>query len=72
MLICTQIATGGVDKTVLVFDRAEGKEKAKLAHHSKRVTDVLFHPTQDAILSASQDKTALLWVAAGTGAKKGT
>jgi len=55
------ILTGGVDRNGVVFDRAEGKIIATLQGHTKRVSDVLFHPEQDLLLTASHDKTVRLW-----------
>lgn len=55
------IATGGVDKNVVIFDRSASKIAHTLSAHSKRVNDVLFHPSKDVILSGSADKTAVVW-----------
>jgi pre-mRNA-processing factor 19 len=58
------IVTGGVDRALTVFDTASGKEVAKLAQHSKKVHDVVFHPSESVIVSASADKTAIVWTLA--------
>jgi len=56
-----RIATGGVDQQVVLFDAKNEKLAQKLVGHSKKVTSVLFHPTKDVVLSASQDATARVW-----------
>ena len=61
ILISQQILTGGVDRNAVVFDRQEGKIVTTLQGHTKKVSAVLFHPQQDMLLTASQDKTVRLW-----------
>eukprot|EP01097_Dermamoeba_algensis_P004292 TRINITY_DN2832_c0_g1_i1.p1 TRINITY_DN2832_c0_g1~~TRINITY_DN2832_c0_g1_i1.p1 ORF type:complete len:322 (-),score=46.53 TRINITY_DN2832_c0_g1_i1:240-1205(-) len=56
-----QVLTGGIDKTVVLFDRASEKVLETVEGHSKRITDVLFHPSSDTFFSSSQDKTVRLW-----------
>jgi pre-mRNA-processing factor 19 len=56
-----RIVTGGVDQQVVIFDAASSKAVQKLAGHTKKVTSVVFHPTKDVVLSASQDATARVW-----------
>jgi pre-mRNA-processing factor 19 len=58
----TRIVTGGVDHQVLVFDAEKEKLAQKLVGHSKKVVSVIFHPTKEVVLSASQDATARVWV----------
>eukprot|EP00741_Cyanophora_paradoxa_P009519 tig00001501_g9219.t1 len=53
--------SGGVDGDVILFNRAAGKLVAKLAGHSKKVTDVLVHPSENVIFSSSTDKTVKVW-----------
>jgi len=53
--------TGGVDQQVILFDGGAEKVAQKLAGHSKKVTSVVFHPTKDIVLSASEDATARIW-----------
>jgi len=53
--------TGGVDKSVILFDRASEKKLATLTGHTKKITSVLFHPKEDILLSSSLDKTARIW-----------
>lgn len=54
-------ATGGVDGSAVVTNRNSGQIAATLSGHSKKVTDVLFHPSEDVIFTASADKTARVW-----------
>jgi len=56
-----------MDKTVIVFDRSKEVIAFTLKGHSKKVTDVLFHPTEDMILSTSYDKTGKVWIKSGAG-----
>jgi len=64
------LLTGGVDKSVVLFNTSTGKELANLKGHSKKVLDVLFHPTKNILLSTSQDKTAIVWGAEEHGYKQ--
>ncbi|CAN0172769.1 unnamed protein product [Pylaiella littoralis] len=57
------VLTGGVDKTAIVFDRDTQAQVATLSGHTKRVTDVCFHPTKELLLTSSVDKTARVWKA---------
>lgn len=59
------IVTGGVDGTVNVFDMKEKKLAATLSGHTKKVNQVLFHKQRNAVVSASADKTARVWVSDG-------
>jgi len=53
------VATGGVDRDALIFNRGTKKIDATLSGHTKALTAVLFHPSNaDIVLTASQDKTA--------------
>lgn len=61
------VVTGGMDKTAIVFDRAESRIIATLKGHNKKVTDVLFHPNEDVVITTSQDKTAKVWAKSGAG-----
>jgi len=55
------IVTGGVDRTAVVLNRKTGKKEATLAGHGKAVTQCLFHPKQDVILTGSADHTVKIW-----------
>jgi hypothetical protein len=53
--------SGGVDKTVRVWDLASGKEERLLRGHNKQVWAVAFHPNNRQVFSVSWDATARLW-----------
>jgi len=61
----SQLVTGGVDGSAVVFDKASGQISNTLSGHSKKVTDVLFHPTEDVIVTTSADCTARVWTQQG-------
>ena len=50
-----------MDKTAIVFDRDAQAQVATLTGHTKRVTDVCFHPSKELLLTSSADKTARVW-----------
>lgn len=52
---------GGADKNVIVFDKSSEQILATLKGHSKKVTSVVFHPSQDLVFSASPDATIRIW-----------
>jgi len=58
------VATGGADGDVQVFSKASGKVAATLSGHKKKVNQVVVHPTQNLVISASADKTARVWASA--------
>uniref|UniRef100_A0A803YGF7 Pre-mRNA-processing factor 19 n=1 Tax=Meleagris gallopavo TaxID=9103 RepID=A0A803YGF7_MELGA len=51
----------GADKNVIVFDKTSEQILATLKGHSKKVTSVVFHPSQDLVFSASPDATIRIW-----------
>ena len=55
------VATGGVDSTTVLFDTSSGKKVDTLRGHKKRVNAVRFHPTQNAVFTASADGTVAVW-----------
>mgnify|MGYP001124971007 CR=1 FL=1 len=55
------IATGGVDHKAVVFDQTANQVVATMSGHSKAVTRVLFHTTEDVLFTSSADKTARIW-----------
>ncbi|XP_010136872.1 PREDICTED: pre-mRNA-processing factor 19, partial [Buceros rhinoceros silvestris] len=57
-----KILTGGADKNVIVFDKSSEQILATLKGHSKKVTSVVFHPSQDLVFSAFPNATIPLCV----------
>eukprot|EP00693_Jakoba_libera_P002861 EC692963.1.p1 GENE.EC692963.1~~EC692963.1.p1 ORF type:complete len:212 (+),score=47.81 EC692963.1:46-636(+) len=55
------IATGGMDHKAVVFDQTAGQVVATMSGHTKPVTSVVFHPSEDILLTSSADKTARVW-----------
>ena len=54
-----EVATGGADGSLALFDAAKGKRGALMTGHKKAVTDVAF--AGDAVLTSSADKTVKIW-----------
>ena len=54
-----EVATGGADGSLALFDAAKGKRGALMTGHKKAVTDVAF--AGDAVLTSSADKTIKIW-----------
>lgn len=50
-----------MDKAAIVFDRNAEAQVATLMGHTKRVTDVCFHPTKEVVITCSADRTARVW-----------
>ncbi|RLS52246.1 MAG: WD40 repeat domain-containing protein [Planctomycetota bacterium] len=57
----TQIATGGRDGCVRVWDTTTGKLRFELAGHSGYIFRVAWSPNGDRIASASHDQTVRIW-----------
>lgn len=56
-----RIVTGGMDKTAVVFDNDSEQVVATLKGHTKKVTSVVYHPTQDIAITGSYDSTIRVW-----------
>uniref|UniRef100_A0A3B3Q7U4 Pre-mRNA-processing factor 19 n=1 Tax=Paramormyrops kingsleyae TaxID=1676925 RepID=A0A3B3Q7U4_9TELE len=56
-----KVLTGGADKNVVVFDKREEQIVATLKGHTKKVTSVIYHPSQSVVFSASPDSTIRVW-----------
>ena len=54
-----EVATGGADGSLALFDAAKGKRGALMTGHKKAVTDIAY--AGDAILTSSADKTVKIW-----------
>lgn len=61
------VATAGNDATVMLFDVAAAREVGALKGHGKKVTSVQF-ASPEVLLSASVDKSAIIWRSADGGA----
>jgi len=61
------VLTGGADSHVVLLNRSTQKVVQTLSGHSKKITSVKFHPTEDVLLSSSADKTAKVWRKAASG-----
>uniref|UniRef100_A0A8C9QYN2 Pre-mRNA-processing factor 19 n=1 Tax=Scleropages formosus TaxID=113540 RepID=A0A8C9QYN2_SCLFO len=60
-----KVLTGGADKNVVVFDKREEQIVATLKGHAKKVTSVIYHPSQSVVFSASPDSTIRVWSVSG-------
>jgi len=62
----TTFVTGGVDGNVLLFNRTQTAQTAKMVGHTKRVHHVSFHRQKPTcVLSASMDTTCRVWMQQG-------
>ena len=57
----SRVVTGGNDKNVVVFNKETQQVVAVLKGHTKKVTNVVYHPVEDAVISASPDETVRVW-----------
>uniref|UniRef100_H2YDK7 Pre-mRNA-processing factor 19 n=1 Tax=Ciona savignyi TaxID=51511 RepID=H2YDK7_CIOSA len=58
-----KVVTGGADKTAVVFDKESEQVITTLKGHAKKVTNVLYHPSEDIVFTASPDSTIRIWSA---------
>ena len=56
-----RLASGGLDRTIKLWDTATGKELLTLRGHSHDVHSVAFSPDGKRLASGSRDKTIKLW-----------
>jgi len=56
-----RIVTGGADKTAVVFDKESEQVICTLKGHTKKVTDVIYHPNEDVVFTCSPDSTIRIW-----------
>ena len=57
----TQVAAGGGDRTVTVWDAARGTQARRLRGHTGKVTVVAFSPDGTCLASGSWDNTVKVW-----------
>ncbi|MBN3299410.1 PRP19 factor, partial [Amia calva] len=60
-----KVLTGGADKNVVVFDKNAEHIMATLKGHTKKVTNVIYHPSQSVVFSSSPDSTIRVWSVSG-------
>jgi len=58
---CNRIVTGGNDKTAVVFNNSTEQIVATLKGHTKKVTQVAYHPEEDIVITGSADATIRIW-----------
>jgi len=56
-----RIVTGGNDKTAIVFNNATEQIIATFKGHTKKVTQVIYHPEEDSVITGSADATIRIW-----------
>jgi pre-mRNA-processing factor 19 len=56
-----KILTGGADKNATVFNKDLEQVVAVLKGHSKKVNRVVYHPTEDTVVTGSHDTTVRIW-----------
>jgi len=61
------VLTGGADSNLILSNRSTQKVVQTISGHSKKITNVKFHPTEDFLFSSSADKTAKVWRKAAAG-----
>jgi WD40 repeat protein/serine/threonine protein kinase len=59
------LASGGYDRTVLLWDPVTGQERAVLAGHTDRILHLQFLPDSSALIAIGRDGTARRWRADG-------
>jgi len=60
-----RLATGGIDRTIKVWDLATGQELLNLRGHGERILSLIFRLDGRQIASTSHDGTVKVWDAAG-------
>ncbi|KAI6232707.1 Pre-mRNA-processing factor 19 [Aphelenchoides fujianensis] len=55
------VLTGGVDKTLALFNLDSEEIEATFKGHRKQITSCILHPNLDTVISASADSTVRIW-----------
>src|SRR5262249_62311824 len=56
------LASGGIDRTVRVWDVEDGRERGLLQGHDQQVSGLAFGPDRRTVVSAGMDGTARVWL----------
>ncbi|XP_070571995.1 pre-mRNA-processing factor 19-like [Ptychodera flava] len=62
----SRVLTGGADKTAVVFNKDTEQVVSILKGHTKKVTNVIYHPEEDVVFTASPDTTIRVWMVANS------
>lgn len=57
----SRIVTGGSDRNAVVFNKDTEQVIAIMQGHAKKVSSVIYHPTEDLVLTGSLDNTIRVW-----------
>ncbi len=57
----SRILTGGADKTAAIFNKDDEQVVTILKGHAKKINRVVYHPTEDTVITASNDTTVRVW-----------
>jgi WD40 repeat protein len=58
---CATVATAGTDRTVRLWDPANGRERLTLQGHEQEVTDIAFCDDGTKLVTAGLDGVARVW-----------
>ena len=57
-----RVLSGGSDGAVLLYDLEQHKVQRNFTGHKKCINSLIYHPTKEVVVSASDDKTVRMWV----------
>ncbi|XP_031574235.1 pre-mRNA-processing factor 19-like [Actinia tenebrosa] len=57
----SKVLTGGLDKSAVVFHKDAEQVVATLKGHTKKVTNVIYHPTEEIGITGSADSSIRVW-----------